>query len=271
MLKIGTYNIKNSGPLFDDPLDSWDHRKKAVKKIITDQNWDIFGLQEVKEEQLLDLQELTSYYHVGQIRDDSNEGEYNPIFYRKDRLTCQDQGTFWLSDTPEKMSHAHAWKAACPRIATWAKLTHKDTQENYLFIATHLDHVSELARTNGAKLILDFIKQSGEANVMLVGDFNGGPSENFYALLTEQLQDVLTCSQSHIGPRVTCTGIDFCQDPDFSKMIAIDFIFTSKNGEVANTEVVTERIETRFPSDHFPVSASLEFSSFERSPKYILP
>lgn len=257
MLKIGTYNIKNSGPLYSDPLDSWDNRKASIKEIILDQNWDIFGLQEVKEDQLMELKTLSNYNYVGEVRDLTIEGEYNPVFYREDLFVCLDYGTFWLSDTPEEMSHAHSWDAACPRIATWVKLENKNTKEQVFFISTHLDHESEKARRKGAQLILDFIKQNNEENIVLVGDFNGNQTENFYHILTKYLKNTIENSQKHIGPVVTSTGVDFCQNPDWSKMITIDHIFVSSNAKILKTEVVNKKVNQRYPSDHFPVSSEI--------------
>lgn len=259
MFKLGTFNIKNSGPLYEDPLDSWENRKESIKTIIQRQNWDVFGLQEVKEDQLKELKKLEKYNFVGEIRDNSDEGEYNPVFYREDKFSCLDNGTFWLSDTPEKMSHAHSWNAACPRIATWAVLRQKNSDKELLFIATHLDFASEFAREKGATLIADFVKERKEKNVAIVGDLNGEPSEVFYKKFSQTLKDTLINSPYHIGPYVTCTGTnEFSNDINWSTMSRIDYIWINPEMKVLKTEIVTDCINGRYPSDHFPVTAWVE-------------
>lgn len=261
MLRFGTYNIKNSGPLYDNPLDSWENRLEPTKTIIKKQKWDVFGLQEVKEDQLHDLKQLKDYDCIGEIRDTSDEGEYNPIFYRVDKFTCLENGTFWLSDTPEKMSHAHSWEAACPRIATWGKFKARNDGQEILFMATHLDHESELAREKGATLIVDFIRERKEKNVVVVGDLNGEPEEKFYKVFSQDLKDVLIDSPYHRGPFVTCSGTnEFSNTIDWSTMSRIDYIWVSSSMKVLQTEIVTDCINGRYASDHFAFSVEIDLS-----------
>ncbi len=45
---------------------------------------------------------LPEYDWIGAGRDDGREeGEFMPLFYRRDRLRVIRQGTFWLSPTPD--------------------------------------------------------------------------------------------------------------------------------------------------------------------------
>ncbi len=64
---------------------------------------DLIGLQEVTAPQLDDLRQgLVAFGWYGVGRDDGKRGgEHAPIFYRKDRLEAIDEGTFWLSESPE--------------------------------------------------------------------------------------------------------------------------------------------------------------------------
>lgn len=44
---------------------------------------------------------LPEYDYVGVGRDDGERGgEFSPVFFRKDRFSVLNSGTFWLSETP---------------------------------------------------------------------------------------------------------------------------------------------------------------------------
>ena len=75
------------------------------------------------------------------------------MFYRKDRFDAVKSGTFWLSETPDAPG-SKSWNAVCPRICTWVQLADKATGRTFCFANAHTDHKSELARTDGMKLIM---------------------------------------------------------------------------------------------------------------------
>ena len=84
----------------------WYKRAKGYLANIAKVAPDIFGAQEVQKVQYEFLKEhLTGYGSVVTYRDDRGaRSESCPIFYSENRFTLEDSGTFWLSDTPEKMS-----------------------------------------------------------------------------------------------------------------------------------------------------------------------
>ena len=83
---------------------------------------DLLGGQELLRHQLADLAaRLPDYAWLGAGRDDGADGgEFNPIFYRRERLEPLDSGTFWLSPEPARPG-SRGWGAACPRVVTWAR------------------------------------------------------------------------------------------------------------------------------------------------------
>ena len=99
------------------------------------------GLQEALKGQIDDLQALLpDYAWLGVGREDGMEqGEFAPIFYRRDRLDTLRWGTFWLSETPD-IPGSRSWDAALERIATWTVLRDRQTSEEFLAVNTHFDH-----------------------------------------------------------------------------------------------------------------------------------
>ena len=81
-----TFNIRYDNPY--DSLNSWTYRKDTVANFIKAQNLDIVGMQEVLHHQLEDLKaRLPEYAEVGVGREDGKtQGEYAPLFYKKDRF-----------------------------------------------------------------------------------------------------------------------------------------------------------------------------------------
>jgi len=98
---ILTYNIRLDTP--DDGQNAWAFRKDSVGKYLAITHPDIFGLQDVEHNQLMDIQAaLPEYQFVGVGRLDGKEyGEYSPVFFLTTQFEMLDGGNFWLSETPE--------------------------------------------------------------------------------------------------------------------------------------------------------------------------
>ena len=86
--------------------------------------------------------------------------EFNPIYYKKSKLSVYASGTFWLSDTPTKKSKISG--SSYYRICTWACFQVKGKQEYILVFNTHLDF-SETVKAKGldAKVQSFTLKYSG--------------------------------------------------------------------------------------------------------------
>lgn len=87
---------------------------------------------------------LPEYDYVGVGRDDGERGgEFSPVFFRKDRFSVLNSGTFWLSETPT--CPLRAGTPACRRVCTYAQLFDKQEQKAFFHYNTHLDHVGGTA------------------------------------------------------------------------------------------------------------------------------
>jgi exonuclease III len=68
-MRIATFNIRLDTPV--DGINTWSLRKDSVCQFMQKNNLAIFGLQEVKHNQLIDLQQcMSNYTSVGTGRDD---------------------------------------------------------------------------------------------------------------------------------------------------------------------------------------------------------
>lgn len=257
-LSLMTYNIRYA--TVNDGENQWEKRKEYVSEQLLFYAPDIFGIQEGLADQVNYLDEsLTSYAFVGVGRDDGkSKGEYCALFYNKDKFQLLGQHTFWLSNTPEKVSKG--WDAAYERICTYAFFMDKTTGNNFWVFNTHFDHIGEEAREKSAKLIVETIKEvnKDEFPVFILGDFNLNEESKAIKYLSAHYNDARMVSKGKpFGPFGTFTGFKF-HEPVEDR---IDYIFCSKELiHVKKYGVLTDSKNARYPSDHFPVIIQAEIN-----------
>ena len=174
-----SYNIRNDNQGDKGPR-NWDDRKATLAAYLLDQKASIIGLQEVKHNQLLDMDKaLPNHAYVGVGRDDGKTaGEFSPLFYdrRVWKLDPKEHGTFWLSDTPEVVA-SRTWGHYHNRICSWARLIKITSpgEGTCLYVYnTHWDHRSQPARVKSGELMLKKVKARAHQNdpYLVMGDFN---------------------------------------------------------------------------------------------------
>ncbi len=256
-MNIISFNIRynNSG----DGENAWPHRIEMASALLRFHDADIFGLQEALIGQINDIEkQLPEYKWIGVGRDDGKDGgEFSPIFYNPSKFILLKNGTFWLSETPEKPSKG--WDAALPRIVTWGRFQSKVTGKQFIVYNTHFDHRGVEARKNAATLIHKKIKEmTADKNlpVILTGDFNLDPNSEPIIMLKKYLKDSRDISvEPPYGPIGTFQGFDMSAELDISRKI--DYIFVYGAIDVMKYGVLTDFKDHRFPSDHLPVFAKV--------------
>ncbi|OAD42228.1 endonuclease/exonuclease/phosphatase family protein [Polaribacter atrinae] len=249
--KIMTYNIRYDNP--NDGVNRWSNRKDFLSNQIVYNSPDVFGIQEGLEHQVQYLDSiLVGYSYVGVGRDDGKtKGEYSAIFYQKEKFNVLNKGTFWLSETPNKISVG--WDASMERICTFVLLINKYNNDQFLVFNTHFDHIGNIARVKSAKLIIDKIAEynTGNLPVLVMGDFNLKPETAPIQLLSNAFNDAKIASESKpFGPIGTFNAFDF-NKPVVDR---IDYIFTSKEQvKVLKYATLSDSKDGKFPSDHLPV------------------
>lgn len=265
---IGTraisYNIRLDIEVDGD--DQWPNRRHDVAALLKFYAADVFGLQEVRLHQLQQLKEdMDRFTFVGVGRDDGLErGEFSPVAFARQRYALTDQGTFWLSETPQQPSVG--FDAAFPRLVTWVRLDDRRSGHKALVLNTHWDHVGVEARLASGRIVKAWIDAHREPceNVILLGDFNAVPDDAPIKLLTgatsTTLVRALTKSESApFGPAGTFNEFDILS----ARSAPIDHIFVSENVRVIRHGVITQHNEGRLPSDHYPVLADIELAGCE--------
>ncbi|MGM5469558.1 endonuclease/exonuclease/phosphatase family protein [Flavobacteriaceae bacterium LMO-SS05] len=249
-----TYNIRLD--VASDGDNAWVHRKDFLSAQVLFYSPDILGVQEARPNQMSDLKTaLIDYSVIGLGRDGGHTGEHSSIFYNSKKFKVENENTFWLSETPEKVSKG--WDAAYPRICTYGLFTDLKTSNKIWVFNTHLDHIGEQARLNGINQIQQKIAEVNTKNypVILMGDFNVEPNSLLIKNLSESMLNTKTLSKLTFGPSGTFNGFKF-NEPVTRK---IDYIFMSKSNHIMVNKyaVLSDSNDLKYPSDHFPVFVEL--------------
>lgn len=257
-LEVMTYNIRLDVAV--DGENAWPLRKELLTSQIQFYEPDIFGVQEAKPNQVVDISTLLPKYHqVGMGRDGEGKGESSNIFYKKNRFILKESNTFWLSETPNIISKG--WDAAFNRVCTYALFKDKKAKKNIWVFNTHLDHVGEVARTKGIELILSKIAELNTQKypVIFMGDFNSEPGIERIISLKKQMDDSRDISEEKpFGPSGTFNGFKHYEPVT----LLIDYIFLSKNSKlkVEKYAILSDSKELKYPSDHLPVYVKLSYN-----------
>jgi Metal-dependent hydrolase len=230
---------------------SWYYRAEFVAKNISNVQPDILGFQEVTKTHYAYLTDfMQGYDSVIQYRDETSLSEGCPIFYRTDKYVLIDKGSFWLSDTPDVMSKN--WGSSCYRICSYVILKQKSDNREIVVFNTHLDHVSDEARINGIKVVLDKISEFGDKPSILMGDLNAVPESETIKNATQSFLDAQVVAEN------TMDGATYQAWGEKLNKERIDYIMVSKTGIKVNDYVIVQTTyDGVYPSDHFPIYANI--------------
>ena len=252
-IDVMTFNIRMDTPR--DSANAWPNRAAIAAGFVNDQIPDLLGMQEVlwHQYQYLDSA-LAGYGSVAAGRDDGHRGgEACPVFYRLGRFERLNEGTFWLSATPD-VPGSVGWGAALTRISTWVRLYDKVLKDTLLFFNTHFDHISDSARVMSSGVLLGMVRElAGDNKFVITGDFNALPESLAIHGMKEgglAVDSYLISETPPAGPTYTFNG--WKDEPAEGR---IDYIFVRSGMKVLKHETHRVIQEGVFISDHWPVGA----------------
>jgi len=256
-IRVMSFNIRLSPREDFDGDNCWNNRREAVIRIIHESQPDLFGIQEGYITQVDYMDEnLPDYERYGVCRDDGLErGEANAIFWRSARFDMQQNGTYWLSETPDTVSLG--WDGACRRIVTWAQLRDKESGRDVWFFNTHFDHVGKVAREEAGKLIMERMKAlvpPGDL-VFLTGDFNANWDDPILDPIRAELQE---CRETAPVTSDTNTYHAWGQKDVPAGQDIIDHVFY-RGAKPVKYEVLDGDYGAAFVSDHWPVMGTFRY------------
>lgn len=250
-IKMMSYNLRCISPT-DWGKKAWFYRANLVIDDIENEKPGIIGFQESTKwhyKYLVDT--LKGYDSVIEYRDEAFNSEGCPIFYNTSLYELVDKGSFWLSETPEVMSKS--WGAQYNRVCSYVILTDKASGEDFVVFNTHLSHVSDEARINGIKVVLDKIAEFGSLPAVIMGDFNALEGSVTYNSVTENFLDTKKVAEK------TSDSHTYQNWGNPEKFQRIDYFMVSKTGFKINSyDVLSGVHDGVYSSDHCPIVLEVE-------------
>lgn len=262
-IKVMSFNIRYGAA--NDGENSWKHRDYLVLETIENYGPDLIGYQEALKFQVDFLkQNLDGYGFHGIGRDKgTEEGEYVPLMWRTDRFELVDSGHFWLSETPQ-IPGSVSWDSSLTRMLSWVVLRDKKAvgyQKELVFANTHFDHRGKQARLESAKLIRQRAEEiMDDIPIILTGDFNTTEDLAPYAALCK--------AEGFNGkPLVDAFRVVHPDGSDNERSFGawvgrrdgkrIDWILHTDDFVTLNAAINYTQDAGRYPSDHYPVEATV--------------
>ena len=255
-MKVATYNIQYDNN--SENAGKWENRKELMKRMLTDCGFDIFGAQEPYKFQVEDIASwFPEYGWVGtSIAGESVKERihYNPIFYRKDRFTVLENGSFWYSETPDVVN-SKGWDSYSVRMCNWAKFQDKHTGKVFYHFNSHFDHIGETARVESAKLLVAKVKEiAGDMPAFCTADYNADQtSAPYQIIMMSSLMDSWSRAESRSGD--SCRSYNgYSQATASSSDIRIDHVFVSRGTRVLTWSLLNKSYDGKYASDHNPIT-----------------
>ena len=253
MFKVASANIR-----FDNPHDKehdWNGRRSVVAEYLNEFDADIFGTQEGREPQLRDLESLLPNHQIIDTnREWIEERMYPCIFVNNKRIEVLDSGDICLSETPYSAG-TKSFESAFPRLCTWIKAKHIESEKMFFYVNVHLDHVLSSTREQQIQVLINETKSINDKNypMILSGDFNESP--------TEQVREQINSKYTNLydpwnHPEETSFHKFDGVNPEGTR---IDWIMIDKS--IKSKEIKLEKRDQKgiYPSDHFFVLAQFIF------------
>lgn len=240
--------------LADDGPNDWEHRVKAYPALFRAFPYDFYAFQEANDFQIDFINDcLGNYSHIGQRQPAPNYWQNNVIFYHP-AWECVTREHFYLSATPDVPSKFT--QSRWPRQCTLGIF--KRNRQTLICVNTHFDFDPEVQHRSALLIQQRLLNHGLNWPSLLTGDFNASPSSSCYTVLTSET-DTWVPFKDTFDPCAQCgTHHGF---KGYSNGLPIDWILYRGNLKVRDAQVVTQQFEGRYPSDHFPLIATFDWSS----------
>ncbi len=264
LLNVMSFNLRTDTT--QDKDNAWPYRKEALVHTIRQAKPGILGTQEGLSHMVEQLQDLLpDYAWVGQPRHSSRSNEHCALFHSTADIKLLEHGTFWLSESPNEPGSI-GWGASYPRICTWAQYASAaDDKRQWRVYNLHLDHKSEQARLEGIKLAWRTIVRHHEQDglpFIIMGDFNTEPNTaplDYLSSVSLSNGSIhLISAYDHIANNSQPIGRTFHEFEGGIEGDPIDYLFVSSDISIVSAAIIRDRVEGRYPSDHYPISCTLQ-------------
>ena len=254
---MGTYNVRYITEE-EDGNNNWENRRTRVVQSITENDFDVFGLQECSDDIKTYLGDQLSSYDIRFFNPYSasgtGSGEAIGLAYRKDRFTLSDWHWFWLSDTPSVMvtnDGTHNRGGCC------AILTDKVTSTKIFMMVTHGCLYAEARATHAPRFEeMEKLYNPGGYPSFFVGDMNAQPTDPATATYRTYWNDAYYSSASKTGPYCTYNAFNLERNM-YTHQNHLDYVYY-RNATPLRYVCNDRKYGGYYASDHLPVYADMK-------------
>jgi len=261
-VRVMSFNLRWDG--FEDGDNAWPHRRDLVCRVLREAAPDSVGTQEPMPRQIQDVEDALPELDSYRFDDDPAFPRTQQILYRGDRFERVEADGFLVADG----TNEGGWIRFC----TWVRLEDKRTGRSYYHYNVHLDHRKQPSRIQSVVRLMKHIAARGRDEPFVVtGDFNApeqGPAMEFL-FGRRTLPDGKDPAYANPIPLVDTYRFLHGDAPDSGtasgfrgnrKGPKIDHVLVAAGkATVREAEIVHTHEGDRYPSDHFPVSALVEW------------
>ncbi len=257
-VRIGTYNVRYYNGDTSSATNKWEVRKERLVQSIKDIDFDIFGVQEAMDPQIVSLEEMlgdvygTAYFRPQTgASSDSSVG----IFYKKSDWLLTDVKNFWISSTPDEKSKGDTGvKGNYYRGAICGTLINKTTNARVFFMDSH-GCLNPTPNETYAQVYLDkevALNPDGLPS-FFVGDLNTKPETNSSILFRTHWNDTFMSIDESLREGCEFTYNGFKNIDGTSR---IDYVYyRGENVTPTLYKCDNTLYNDLYPSDHWPVFA----------------
>lgn len=257
-VRIGSYNIRVSG-LDTDAANVWSNRRSRCWNSIRDNDFDVFGLQEVTSTQQKEIaEEFKNDYDVWFFSPYSQSGKGDKahgIMFKKSKYTLSDTHFFWMGEDPTKMSASDIGSSGTyNRGGCCAVLTEKATGLKFFMMVSHAC-LNQEPRDKYASTYEQMEKKYNTENLpsFFVGDLNADPTQSSIKTILSYWRDAYADAASKSGPMLTFNSFSYANGKS-----RIDFVFYRGSGITVDKFVCNNTLYGGlYASDHFPIYADI--------------
>ena len=260
-LRVMTFNLRVRTVL--DGHNIWDNRRDLVAERVRAFDADLLGTQEGLASMEADLQQrLRDYTFRGVGRSDGKQrGEMCGVFFKTARFALLDGGYFWLSKTPEKPG-SRGWAEVYPRMVTWVKLQPRAGGAAFYWFNTHFDAFSPVGprKIGGAAARSDQRTLPAACPAWSPATSIRPPARSPTTRCSLRSRPQSLRSTMFFAPRIRSPTRDEGTVHFFTGHTSgqhIDWILATGHFRTINAEIDHTRGPNGYPSDHFPVIATL--------------
>ena len=254
---IASFNVHYIVP--HDDNDDWDERKYAVTRVLKDMNADIVAFQEMetfdgghyskRNLQLEWIISTTTGYEAAAVGDPAHFPSTQPIIYKANKFTVEDQGFFFFSETPEQI-YSQQWNGGYPYFCSWTRFRSNDSEKDFYVFNVHNDYKSRSNRLKTSELIASRVEKIVPEGlpIVVLGDFNVPKGFKAIRLLES------------IGLSVIPPGGATNRVLGMHLLPAIDHILINEAVRLqSDIKVWRGRYDGVYPADHYPISVKVLF------------